>query len=113
LRDTQSPKILIRAGSRSVSRLVSRSQLQSSSTGHDTVARTHRIQLTADQPFFVQSIWISALLTPHECAGCVPLLRAKEEILWLAKLAKSIELATIIKWFCQMVLIWIEFHLSW
>ena len=33
-------------------------------------------------------------LMPHECASCVPLVRAKEETLWLAKLAKSSPEAT-------------------
>jgi integrase len=33
-------------------------------------------------------------LMPHECAGSVPLLRAKEETLWLAKLAKSLHEVT-------------------
>jgi integrase len=31
---------------------------------------------------------------PHESASCVPLSRAKEETLWLAKLAKSLHEAT-------------------
>jgi hypothetical protein len=33
-------------------------------------------------------------LIPHEYASCVPLLRAKEETLWLAKLAKSLRETT-------------------
>src|SRR6266699_191292 len=33
-------------------------------------------------------------LMSQECASCVPLLRAKEETLWLAKLAKSLHEAT-------------------
>src|SRR5579864_1057317 len=43
--------------------------------------------------FYSINLNISSLM-PHECAICVPLLRAKEETLWLAKLDRSSHEAT-------------------
>jgi hypothetical protein len=63
---------------------------------HGAMKRRNRPQLTADDRLSILSSIILNIrgLMPQECASCVPLLRAKEETLWLAKLAKSLHEAT-------------------